>query len=104
MVIINGMDTAAFHRLLPKNLVSNIDVGEEFEWYGDRGETIFGAIGVSRKKGWSFAIVKQDESGRLQVSQRQGNFPSRHTARVGLLLHMTGAEADHGEFAAKVCH
>jgi predicted transcriptional regulator len=91
MVIINSMGREAFHRLLQRN-VSDIAVGEEFEWYGDQAETILGTVGMSRIKGWNFAIIEPDTAGNFQVCKRQGNFLSRHSARVGLLRQMAEAE------------
>ncbi len=106
MVIINGMGRQAFQKLLPRNVGLEIGVGEEYEWYGDLTETILGAVGVSKHKGWNFAIIKPDITGNFRVCKRQESFPNRHTARIGLLRQMAeaqGPEANRGEFVAKVC-
>ncbi len=90
MVIINNMGKEAFQQLLRPNVNSEI-VGEEVEWFTDLTETICGTVGLSKKKGWGFAIMKHDTAANFQVCQRQGNFPTRNTARRELLRQMAGA-------------
>src|ERR1017187_10941883 len=68
--------------------------GEQVEWFADVAETIIGTIGFDRmKKGWNYAILERNTMGEFRVSERQRNFPTRHTARVTLLRRMVGAEA-----------
>jgi hypothetical protein len=97
VVIINSMGREAFQQLLRGNAHSDIVVGEEVEWFADLTETICGAVGVSKKKGWGFAILKPDRAANLRVCKRQGHFPTRHTARLQLLRQMTGAEGAEAE-------
>ena len=94
MVIINSIGRQAFHQLLPSNAISEMAVGEEVEWLADVAETIIGTIGFGgMNKGWNYAILNRDPLGDFRVSERQRNFPTRHTARVTLLRRMVGAEA-----------
>lgn len=94
MVIINNTSREAFHQLLPSNAVPEIAVGEEVEWFADVGETIIGTVGFSgRSVVWCYAILKRDAAGNFRVSERQGNLPTRHTARGILMRRMVGAEA-----------
>lgn len=94
MVIINSTGREAFHQLLPSNAVPKMAVGEEVEWFADVAETIIGAIGSGgMNKGWNYAILKRGTKGEFRVSERQGSFPTRHTARIALLRRMVGAEA-----------
>jgi hypothetical protein len=56
--------------------------------------TIIGTIGIGGMNvGWNCAILKPDRMGDFRVSEKQRNFPTRHTARVTLLRRMAGAEA-----------
>ena len=94
MVIINSTVRQAFHKLLPSNADSETAVGEEVEWFADVAETIIGTIGFDRNNmGWNYAILKRDNRGDFRISERQGNLPNCHTARVALLHRMVGAEA-----------
>jgi hypothetical protein len=94
MVIINSIGRQAFHQLLPANAVPEMAVGEEVEWFADVAKTIIGTIGLGgMNKGWNYAILKPDTMGEFRVSEKQRNFPTRHTARVTLLRRMAGAEA-----------
>jgi hypothetical protein len=101
MVIIYIMGREAFRGLLLRTAMSDIAVGEEVEWFGDRGQTILGTIGVSKNKGWSFARLTPDSAGNFRVCERQGNFPTRPTARHALLRQMAaGEEAEAERLAA----
>ncbi len=102
VVIINRMDRAAFQQLLRGNVNSEVVVGEEVEWFADLTETICGTVGVSKKKGWGFAIMKPDRAANFRVCQRQGNFSTRHIARLELLRQMAGAEAAEAKQLATV--
>ncbi len=94
VVIINSIGRQAFHQLLPANAVPETAVGEEIEWFADVAETIIGAIGFGgMNMGWNYAVLKPDTMGEFRVSEKQRNFPTRHTARVTLLRRMAGAEA-----------
>jgi hypothetical protein len=94
MVIINSIGREAFHQLLPTNIVPEIAVGEEVEWFADVAETIVGTIGLGGMNvGWNYAILERDTQGDFRVSEKQRNFPTRHTTRVMLLRRMVGAEA-----------
>ena len=94
MVVINSISQQAFHRLLPASRASEIAVGEEVEWFGDRDETIIGIVGTGRQyKWWSYAILKRDTPSGFRVSERREHFFTRHSARVMLLRQMAGAEA-----------
>ena len=100
MVIINSMGREAFHELLPGNAIADIAVGEEVEWFGNRGQTILGTVGVRKNKGWSFAIMATDRAGNFRVRERQGDFPTRPTARHALLRQMAGEGAEAERLAA----
>ncbi len=94
VVIINSIGREAFHQLLPANAGPEMAVGEEIEWFADVTETIIGTIGFGGMNiGWNYAVLKPDTMGVFRVSEKQRNFPTRHTARVTLLRRMTGAEA-----------
>lgn len=94
MVIINSIGREAFHQLFPANTVPEMAVGEEVEWFADVAETVIGMIGLGGMNvGWNYAILTRDTRGDFRVSERQRNFPTRHTTRVALLRRMVGAEA-----------
>lgn len=97
VIIINSMGREAFQQLLRGNENSDIIVGEEVDWFADLAETIFGTVGVSKKEGWGFAIMKPDRAANFRVCKRQGNFPTRNTARRELLRQMAGAEGVEAE-------
>jgi hypothetical protein len=97
VVIINSLGREAFQRLFRGNVISDIVVGEEVDWFADQAETIFGTVGISKKEGWNFAIIKPDMAGNFRICERQGNFPRRHTARRELLRQMTGAKGAKAE-------
>ena len=94
MVVINSISQQAFHQLVSANTASEILVGEEVEWFGDRDETIIGTVGTGRKyRWWSYAILKRDAPSDFRISERREHFYTRHSARVMLLRQMaeTGA-------------
>jgi hypothetical protein len=94
VVIVNSIGKEAFHQLLPANAVPEMAVGDEVEWFADVAETVIGTIGLSgMNKGWNLAILKPDKTGEFRVSEKQRNFPTRHTARVVMLRRMAGTEA-----------
>ena len=94
MVIINSTDREAFHQLLPANAVPEMAVGEEVEWFADVAETIIGTIGFdARNKGWNYVILTRDARGEFRVSERHGNFPTRHAGRLALWRRMAGSGA-----------
>ena len=93
MIIINSTGRQAFHQLLPANVVPEMAVGEEVEWFADVAESIIGTVGIGgMNMGCNYAILNRDPMGDFRVSERQRNFPTRHTARVTLLRRMLGAE------------
>jgi hypothetical protein len=101
VVIINNTSREAFHKLLPTNAVFEMGVGQEVEWFADVAEAIIGTIGIGgTKMGWNYAILKRDANGNFRVSEKRGNFFTRHTARVMLLRRMVGAEAEAFPLAA----
>jgi hypothetical protein len=102
VVIINRMDREAFQQLLRGNVNSEIAVGEEVEWFTDLTETVCGTVGVSKKKGWGFAIMKPDRTANFRVCKRQGNFSTRLIARLELLRQMAGAEEAEAKQLATV--
>jgi len=94
VVVINSLSQQAFQQLLSAHTASEIAVGEQVEWFGDRDETIIGTVGTGRQyKWWSYAILKCDTPSGFRVSERREHFVTRHSARVMLLRQMAGAEA-----------
>lgn len=93
MVIVNSTSQQAFHHLLPENAVPELAVGEEVEWFADVAKTVIGNIAFdARHSGWNYALLKRDGSGEFRASEKLGNFPTCHTARIALLRRMTGTE------------
>ncbi len=94
MVVINSIGQLAFHQLLPANAVPEMAAGEGVEWFADVADTIIGNIGFDAKnKGWNYVILTRDAGGEFRISERHGNFPTRHGARIALLRRMVEAEA-----------
>jgi hypothetical protein len=94
MIIIKSTDQQAFHQLLPANTAPEIAVGEEVEWFTDVMESIIGTIGLGGKNMcWNYTLLTTDTRGVFQVSERQGNFLSHHTARIALWRRMLEDEA-----------
>jgi hypothetical protein len=89
MIIINSTGQQAFHQLLSASAILEMAVGVEVEWFADETKTIIGNIAFDDShKGWNYAMLKQDKSGEFRVSERQGHFPTCHTARIALFRRM----------------
>ena len=68
MVIINSMGREAFHQLPPANIVPEMAVGDEVEWFADVAETIIGTIGLGGMNvSWNYAILERDTRGDFRV-------------------------------------
>ncbi len=78
-------------------------VGKEVEWFAGAAGNVIGTIALaSRDGGWNYVVLRKNELGNFQASNRRENLFSLNEARVDCLQTMgmttSGARNDlHGK-------
>jgi len=94
-VRIKSISKRKFNRFLQFHAILESTIGEEVQWFDDEKENTIGTIAFSEgERGWNYAILQRDWTGKFQVCSLGANLFSLEAARIDLLVAMARTNKD----------